>query len=430
MDTDSIIYAALFIWGIFFSGWLAAIRNSFGIFKKFQDRIDDPEKSKILSDCVDLWKKEGFTELLSLSRYILDALVILSGSLWVSLLLEGKLPYPLSLALGLLLAILISYSLSHQIMPYMGQAMALKLAKPMYIFFSAYWILWGWAGKIISGLNNALLKNLGFHGKFKIVTEEDLKKSDTVEPRFGSSGLEDEEVEMVQNIFNIENMKVKEIFTPRVDTIAVELNSNYEEVIDVIRTHMFTRIPVYHKNIDDIRGILHVKDLLLLDQKLKEENFTLEAIIRPAYFIPRSKKIKDLMEEFKKDHNHIAIVVDEYGGTAGLITMEDILEEIVGEIQDEDDVELPKIIKMEENAYIIDPIILLEEVNKEIELNLKPDEKIDIDTLGGYLQYLRGSVPSEGDIISTNGCEFKILKMEGQSIEKVKLVVSQAENQS
>ncbi len=269
-----------------------------------------------------------------------------------------------------------------------------------------------------------LLKKSGFYRHYQIIDRSDLNKLKSDETILSDTGLKKDKAEMVQNIFNIGSTQVKEIFTPRIDTIALSVNASYPEVLALIREKRYSRIPVYKESIDTIAGILHVKDLFGIPESARGESFQLEHIVRPAMFIPRSKKIDDLMAEFKLKHSHIAIVVDEYGGTAGIITLEDILEEIVGEIQDEDDSELPLVSKVDEKSFIIDPIITLDDLNHDLSLFLKPADDVEIDTLGGYIQYLKGSIPIEGDIISNNGYTFEILNMDGQSIEKVRLTIS------
>jgi putative hemolysin len=233
----------------------------------------------------------------------------------------------MGLPLSGLLAVATVYLISYLLIPVLGQALVSRFAKSMYIAFSLYWLVAGWMGKALFSLNWFFLKKLGFNKKYKIVSENDLQKLESEESSYDETGLEEDEAEMVQNIFNIRSILVKEIFTPRVDTVALDVNSTFKEVITLIKSNKYTRIPVYEETIDTIKGVLHVKDLLTLSDEEKGKRFDLRNIIRPAYFVPRSKKIDELLTEFKIEHNHIAIVVDEYGGTAGIITLEDILEE-------------------------------------------------------------------------------------------------------
>jgi CBS domain containing-hemolysin-like protein len=293
------------------------------------------------------------------------------------------------------------------------------MVAPLYFFYSFFWQTFGWLGRLLYLLNHTYLNKFGYHKRFKIFSESQLQQFDKDE-----TGLEEDEAEMVQNIFDLSSIVVKEIFTPRVDMVAIEVSTTYIEAIERIRAEKFTRIPVYQENMDNIQGILHAKDLLGLEGRAQEGSFSLSDIIRPAYFVPRSKKVDDLMGEFKVSHHHMAIVVDEYGGTAGLITLEDILEEIVGEIQDEDDREDPVISKVDKRTYLIDPIITLDDFNKKLNIHLPLEEEVEVDTLGGYLQYLKGSIPKEGDVVLSQGHSFEITKMDGQSMEQVQLTLS------
>ncbi len=424
MESDSFELLIVFILCISLSGLLASVRSVFGFFKQYQERVDANGLHDIIVKSVEYFDRDSFSESILAGRFIFNCAAAISGTLFFLKPLSGLHP-ALSGQVTIITAFIISIFLIHLMsalfIPIICQAYVTQTARVLYFFFSIYWGLLGWAGSISFSLNRYFLKKLGYNKKYKIFTEEDMQKLDAKGTPHKDTGLEEDEAEMVQNIFNIGNTLVKEIFTPRVDTVALDINTPYDKVISLIKSKKFTRIPVYEDNIDTIKGILHVKDMLYLSQDDKVEAFSLNKLIRPAYFIPRSKKIDDLMTEFKKHHIHLAIVVDEYGGTAGLITLEDIIEEIVGEIQDEDDREFPKVSKVGESIYLIDPIIPLDDLNKELNIHLHPEEDVEIDTLGGYLQYLKGSVPQEGDKISSNGNLFEILKMDGQSIERVRL---------
>jgi CBS domain containing-hemolysin-like protein len=237
------------------------------------------------------------------------------------------------------------------------------------------------------------------------------------------SGLREDEKEMIRSIFDLRETQVKEIMTPRVDIASLEVGASFREVRDLIAAEKFSRVPVYKESIDSIQGILHTMDLMSLQDEIRGPGFRLQDILREAYFVPRTKKIGELLREFRLKHIHMAIVVDEYGGTAGLI-MEDILEEIVGEIHDEDETETLKIRKVEEGVYIVDPIISLSDLNDELSLSLGPDDQdIQIDTLGGFILFIHGKVPEKGDVIRFKELTFEVMEMEGQKMEKVRLTL-------
>jgi CBS domain containing-hemolysin-like protein len=165
-------------------------------------------------------------------------------------------------------------------------------------------------------------------------------------------------------------------------------------------------------------------DLISLSESANSSDFQLTSLLREVYFVPRTKKIGELMRELRKKHIHMALVVDEYGGTAGLVTLEDILEEIVGEIHDEDETETSRIHKIEDGIFLVDPIISLSDLNAELGQNLKPDDdEIQIDTLGGFILFVHGKVPEQGEVIRFKDYTFEIMEMDGQKMEKIRLTL-------
>ena len=236
--------------------------------------------------------------------------------------------------------------------------------------------------------------------------------------------LEEEEKRMIHGVVELGETQVKEIMRPRPDMICVEENSTLERIKELGRKHGHSRMPVYKENIDNITGIIYIKDLFLLDT-YEEKGSKLSSLARKAYFIPESKKVDELLKEFKRDKIHMAIVVDEYGGTAGLVTLEDILEEIVGEIQDEYDKELPPIQKLDERTYRVDAKVSIEDLNET--LGTKIGEK-GFETVGGFIYDLEGGAPEEGRVIEykTPECELKLKveKVEGQRIKTVRIAIT------
>lgn len=236
--------------------------------------------------------------------------------------------------------------------------------------------------------------------------------------------LEEEERRMIHGVVELGETEVKEIMRPRPDMICAEENSNPDQIRELIRTHGHSRIPIYKGNIDNITGIIYIKDLFL-QAAYQRKTTKLSSLARKAYFIPESKKVDELLKEFKRDKIHMAIVVDEYGGTAGLVTLEDILEEIVGEIQDEYDKELPPIQKLDERTYRVDAGVSIEDLNET--LGTKIEEK-GFETVGGFIYDLVGSVPDQGRKLEYKSaeCGLKLLveKVEGQRIKTVKITIT------
>ena len=231
--------------------------------------------------------------------------------------------------------------------------------------------------------------------------------------------IQEEEKEMIDSIFEFGETTVREIMVPRIDMVCVEVTTPIEELIGLIQKEGHSRIPIYEERIDNIVGVIHAKDLIpFLANSQKITN--LRKLARPAYFIPESKKIDDLLREFQQEKTHMAIVVDEYGGTAGLVTLEDVIEEIVGEIQDEYDQEQPLFKKISENIWLVDAKIDIPEFNETFPEPLPEDE--DYESLGGFIFDITGNVPEENEIIQWGNYKFQIEKLEGQRIAEVKVI--------
>jgi putative hemolysin len=220
------------------------------------------------------------------------------------------------------------------------------------------------------------------------------------------------------SIFEFGDTIVREIMIPRTDMVCVSNDTSTDDLILLIKEKGHTRIPVYEETIDQIRGIINAKDLLpsVLN---KRNNINLIRLARPALFVPESKKIDDLLRLFQKERQHMAIVVDEYGGTAGLVTLEDVLEEIVGEIRDEYDQEVALHKQLDENTYLVDAKIDIYTLNEL--LGVAIPEKDEYDTLGGFIFELTGAVPQEDEVITYEKLEMVTVKVERNRIVKVKI---------
>lgn len=232
-----------------------------------------------------------------------------------------------------------------------------------------------------------------------------------------SGALEDNEHELIKNVFDFNERVVKNIMVPRTKISGIELNTSKEEVVETIIGEGYSRMPVYDEIIDKIIGIIHAKDVLPLLAGHKE--WALSDIIRKPYFVPETKKINDLLSELQQKRIQIAIVIDEFGGTAGMVTLEDIVEEIVGEIQDEYDEEKPTVEKISENEFIINAYATVYDVNEHLPHDLPEDE--DFDTVGGLVSHAFGKIPEVGDSEECYGYLFTILKKTEQNIETIKL---------
>ncbi|MFH2036424.1 MAG: hemolysin family protein [Candidatus Zixiibacteriota bacterium] len=262
------------------------------------------------------------------------------------------------------------------------------------------------------------------HERIQNVTEE--QKEDIVERAIETLAeqaginapiVEDDEKEMIGQIFQLDVTEVREVMVPRVNMIGLDKNASLEDIKRITKEHGFSRYPVYDNNPDKIVGILYIKDLFtaLVHEKGDHD---LQRYIRKPLFVPEKKIISDLLAEFKSNKKHIAIVIDEFGGTSGLVTLEDILEEIVGEIQDEHDHETASMIKLPDNSYRVDAALSVEELLEG--LNLEYDNG-EFETVGGLIYDLVGSVPTIGTTMKWKDLIFEVENVDGQRIASIKV---------
>lgn len=271
--------------------------------------------------------------------------------------------------------------------------------------------------KLLTWSTNLVSKIFGVgEQEEEIVTEEEIKMMVNQGEEKGS--IEENEKELINNVFELNDIIASEIMTYRTDIYAIEMNEDIYGILDEIDEYKYSRIPVYEETIDDIKGILFLKDILKLVSTRKE--FKIADIMREAYFVPESKPIDEIFEELQANKMQMAIVVDEYGGTAGLLTMEDILEELVGNIFDEyDDVEV-EYKRLDDNTYLIDGSVSLYEMKKILDIELPEG---DYETLSGYLIEKLGRLPEEDEhpVIEDEHLTYKIEEYEDRRIKWVKV---------
>jgi len=233
--------------------------------------------------------------------------------------------------------------------------------------------------------------------------------------------IEEEEKAMILSVLDFGDTVAREVMVPRIDIVAVEVSTDFNEALDMIISSGHSRVPVYRETIDDIVGFLYVKDLLKVihEQKIQP----LDKLARQAYYTPESKKVSELLEELQNRRVHACIVVDEYGGTAGMVTIEDILEEIVGEIQDEYDTEEPDFQALPNGeGYILEAGMAIDDVNELMHVELPTDQS---DTLGGFIYDQLGEVPDVGATVHFTGLLFEVLGVSDRRILKVKVTHEQ-----
>jgi len=234
--------------------------------------------------------------------------------------------------------------------------------------------------------------------------------------------LNEEKQDMIQGVEDLSTTAVKEVMVPRIDVEFVAADTPQDELLQKIVASGHSRFPVYEDSIDNVVGVLYVKDLLKVFAS--GEPLDLQKIIRKAYFVPESKRIDSLLREFKRHHLHIAIAIDEYGGISGIITMEDIIEEIVGDIQDEFDKEHEDILTVGNNIWLCDARVDLDDLNEKLEAQF-PNE--DFDSLGGFVFDLFGKVPVKYEKASWNNYDFIVQDMEGHRINVIKVIKKESE---
>jgi len=299
-----------------------------------------------------------------------------------------------------------------------SEATTLAVAAPLRFFyiitFPAIWLL--------NVLSNGLLGMFGVkstHGN-EVHTAEELRL--LIDQGKESGEIQDSEHELIENVFQFNDRMVKQIMVPRTKLSALDVNAPADQILDTIFNEGYSRLPVYEGNIDNIVGVLNVKDLLPIIRR--QEPVELARIMRPPYFVPETKKINRLLRQFQRKHIVMAIVSDEFGGVSGIVTIEDIMEELVGEIQDEYDNEVPVVEKVAEDEYRVNPATPISDANEYLPYPLPEGE--DYETVGGLLNVIYGSIPEVGDVAVLDPYEFRVLQRSRRAVELVQLRVTTA----
>ncbi|MBE6072389.1 MAG: HlyC/CorC family transporter [Clostridium butyricum] len=296
-----------------------------------------------------------------------------------------------------------------------AEAVALKVSRPIkfiVIIFKPFVY-------IFTGISSLLIRLLGGNPNEEeaFITEEELKTMVDVSEEEGV--LEDVEKEMIFNVFDFADLQVKDVMVQRVDIVAVDEEATYDEVMDIIKSEQFSRIPVYSETIDNIIGIINIKDFAMVENI--KEDFNITKYVREPFYTFEFKKILELFKEMKKARNHIAVVLDEYGGTVGLVTIEDIVEEIVGEIEDEYDDENTSIEIIKENEYIVDGSTRLHDIGELLSVDIDSEE---FDSVGGLMIGDLGRMPEEKEKVEVNNITFIAEEVDKNRIKKVRMITN------
>jgi CBS domain containing-hemolysin-like protein len=294
----------------------------------------------------------------------------------------------------------------------------LLIAYPMRIFyFLCAPFIW-----LLNKTSNAVLRLIGVKkaGEEDVHSEEELRLILTESEEGGA--IKPSENELIQNVFDFDDRVVKQIMVPQNRISAIDVEQGRDQVSKLVIDEGFSRLPVYLGDIDNIIGIVHSKDLLkaLIENRYR----SIKEIMRPPHFVPESMKINELLRDFQKHHIQMAIVTNEFGATAGLITMEDIIEELVGEIQDEHDEEKPNVEKKSESEFLVNAQATVADVNEVLPIALPLNSHYE--TVSGYVNYVFGRIPATNDIKKIDGYEVVIMKRNRQSVESIKLKVLEA----
>ncbi|MGL4739636.1 MAG: hemolysin family protein [Sarcina sp.] len=298
-----------------------------------------------------------------------------------------------------------------------AEKMSIKVSKPIaFIVFIFRPFVW-----VFTKISTLFIRMLGGDpNKVEpFITEEELKTLVDVGNEEGV--LEQDEKEMIFNVFEFGDRNAKDIMVQRVDIIAEDIETTYEELLEGIKEYQFSRIPIYEENIDNIVGILNTKDLILLSTQ-ERKNFDIKKIMRKPHYTFEFKKITDLFNEMKKTRNHMSVVLDEYGGTVGIVTIEDLIEEIVGEIEDEYDEHQEDIREVRENEYEVDGSTRLEDLSELPYVNVESEE---FDSIGGFVIGILDRLPEHGEEITYENLKFVVEKLDKKRVKKVRIYVTE-----
>lgn len=294
-----------------------------------------------------------------------------------------------------------------------------------FIYYITFPLVW-----ISRGIANVLLKIMGKQTEVDDTYFSEDKVMSMLDRGQETGEIKEEGRKMIDSIFEFDDLLAYEIMTPRTDVFMIDLDDDRSEYFDEMMELTHSRIPVYRGDPDNIVGILHIKDYLYNGAKKGFDNINVKKLLRPAYFVPETKNIDALFRELQLNRQHLAILIDEYGGFSGIVTVEDIIEQIVGDIDDEFDEEDRIIEKVDDNTFVVDGNVYLDDLEEETGVELESDTS---ETIGGYIIDLMGEIPKERvkyKPVTVDDYEFTILKVKDRRIEKVRIVIREEEEES
>ena len=312
-----------------------------------------------------------------------------------------------------LLALAALEALSRLLMANSPERWGLRLVPAMGLFR----VVFGIPARALDAAANTALRRRGRKELPFEANEEDEELLRLVEMREGNGGAQNDELAMIRRIANMVDRAVREIMVPRIDMVVAEASDPLDVVLRLVNERGYSRIPIYEETVDNIVGVVYAKDILKYLAEGRRPA-SLREIARPPYFVPEGKHVDELLTELREHKVHMAIVVDEYGGTAGLVTIEDVLEEIVGEIQDEYDREEATIQRVTETEAVVDARVTLGDLNEVFDLEMESE---DVDTVGGFVYHQLGRMPAPGDEVRADGLTMRVLTVAGRRIKKVRV---------
>ncbi|MDK2562906.1 hemolysin family protein [Romboutsia sedimentorum] len=396
------------------SGFFSASETSLMSLSKIRIRYmkeDGVKGAKLVSELIENPNKL-LSSILVGNNVVNIAATSISTSLFISL-MNGQQGVPVATAVMTVLVLIFGEITPKTIAANNSEKIAILVSRPIkLIIFLLTPVVW-----IFNIITNVIFKIFGIKSKGTqpYITEEELKAMVNVSHEEGV--LQIEERQIINNVFQFGDMQAKEAMVQRLDMVAIDLEDSYDQIIQMFKDEKLSRMPVYNDSIDDIIGILNIKDVIFLtDEEIA--NFNIKDYIREPFFTYEFKKITQLLEEMKIEKSQMTIVVDEYGGTAGLITIEDLVEVIVGDIEDEFDEEEQDIIVIKEDEYIVEGSIKIADVNELIGVKLESEE---FDSIGGFIIGHLRRLPEENEVIEVDNIKFCIESLDKNRIKKIRI---------
>jgi len=414
-STENILQIGLLIVLLLGSGFFSASETSLMSLSKIRIRYMEEEGvkgAKLVSSLIEK-SSDLLSSILVGNNVVNIAATSVSTSLFISIFGDGGVA--IATAVMTVLVLIFGEITPKTIAANSPEKIAVIVSKPISIIMKITKPI-VWVFNLLTGI---IFKIMGIEndGVKPFITEEELKAMVNVSHEEGV--LEIEEREIINNVFQFGDMQAKEAMIQRLDMVAVNIEDSYDEIIELFKSEKLSRLPVYQESIDDIVGILNIKDIIFLSDE-EIQNFNIKNYVREAFFTYEFKKITQLLEEMKKEKSQMAIVVDEYGGTAGLLTIEDLVEVIVGDIDDEYDEEEEEIVKVSDNEYLVEGSTKISDVNEQIGINFESDE---FDSIGGFIIGYLKRIPEENELIEVGNVKFSVESIDKNRINKIRIFV-------